>query len=34
MVCPEDWERLKKQVDEYRPSFDSIDWIDEEDQEL
>ena len=34
VVCPEDWERLKKQVDEFEPTFDSITWIEDENQEL
>ena len=34
VVCPKDWERFKKQVDEYKPSFDSIDTIEVEQQEF
>lgn len=34
VVCPKDWERLKKQVNDYEPSFDKIDWIEEEKQEF
>jgi len=34
VVCREDWERLPKQIDDYDPSFDSVETVDDEDQEL
>ena len=34
VVCPDDYERLKKQVNEYEPSFDGVEVVDDEDQEL
>lgn len=34
VVCPDDWERFKKQVDEYKPSWDKIDTIEIEQQEF
>jgi hypothetical protein len=34
VVCPDDWERLPKQVDDYRPDFDPVPIVDDENQEL
>lgn len=34
VVCREHWERLPKQINEYDPSFDSVETVDDEDQEL
>lgn len=34
VVCPEDWEKFPKQVNEYEPSFDDIDTVDTEVQEF
>ena len=34
VVCPEDWERLPKQIDDYRPSFDRVPTLEDENQEL
>ena len=34
VVCPADYEQLQKQVNEYEPSFDGVDVVDDEDQEL
>lgn len=34
VVCPEHRERFKKQVDEYQPTFDSVEVVETEDQEF
>lgn len=34
VVCPDDWERLPKQIDDYRPDFDAVPTVEDENQEL
>lgn len=34
VVCPKDWERLPKQIDGYRPNFDAVPTLEDENQEL
>lgn len=34
VVCSEDWERLPKQINDYRPDFDAVPIVEDENQEL
>jgi len=34
VVCPKDWEKLPKQINDYSPDFDAVPRLEDENQEL